>query len=153
MFRVRPPTSADLDEIVALENRAFPIPWKPGFFESEIGERNRFSRIARDTGGGLAGYVFCDYTADEVHVNKIAVDELWRRRGVARLLMWEVFGLVTRLAAKEIFLEVRPSNHAARSFYGSLGFTDLSLRKGYYVDGEDALVMRWRTPGRGEGNA
>jgi ribosomal-protein-alanine N-acetyltransferase len=40
------------------------------------------------------------------------------------------------------FLEVRPSNAAARALYERAGFRDAGLRARYYQDGEDALVMR-----------
>ena len=39
-----------------------------------------------------------------------------------------------------VYLEVRPSNLAARALYGSLGFTETGVRPRYYGD-EDALLM------------
>ena len=47
------------------------------------------------------------------------------------------------LTEKEfVFLEVRPSNLAARSLYEKIGFTMLGLRRGYYRNpSEDAIVM------------
>ncbi len=41
-----------------------------------------------------------------------------------------------------IFLEVRPSNHAAVRLYESKGFTHISSRKRYYSNGDDALVYQ-----------
>jgi ribosomal-protein-alanine N-acetyltransferase len=55
--------------------------------------------------------------------------------------MAEVFAFAARIRAQEIYLEVRPSNPAARTFYGSLGFREIGRRISYYADGEDALVM------------
>ena len=85
--------------------------------------------------------VFCAFAGGEVHVNKIAVDPSCRRRGIARVLMQEVFDLSTRIRAEEIYLEVRPSNAPARNFYSLLGFREVGRRPQYYADGEDALVM------------
>lgn len=133
--------SADLDEVAALEARAFPVPWKREYFASEIGAPFRFNRVARDASGVLAGYVFCSWAAGEIHVNKIATSEAWRRRGVARALMDEVLGLGARVGTEEIYLEVRPSNEPARRFYAELGFSIAGRRPGYYLDGEDAIVM------------
>jgi len=41
----------------------------------------------------------------------------------------------------ECFLEVRVSNHPAVNLYEKLGFTNVNRKLGYYMDGEDALVM------------
>ena len=132
---------ADLDAITALESRAFPIPWKRDYFGAEIGAPHRFNRVALDTSGTLVGYVFCAYAGGEIHVNKIAVAERARRRGVGALLMEEVFDLGLRIDAYEIYLEVRTSNTAARTFYTNFGFKEAGRRPAYYFDGEDALVM------------
>jgi ribosomal-protein-alanine N-acetyltransferase len=42
---------------------------------------------------------------------------------------------------ESITLEVRPTNYAAIALYRSFGFADIGLRKKYYKDGEDALMM------------
>ncbi len=135
---VRP---ADLDAVAELERISFPIPWKREFFASEVGTAHRFNRVVRAPNGMLAGYVFCAFAAGEIHVNKIAVDPRYRRRGIAGLLMKEVLDLSSRILAEEIFLEVRPSNLPARNFYTLLGFREVGRRPQYYADGEDALVM------------
>ena len=138
---VRDVRPADLDAVAELERISFPIPWKREFFASEVGLAHRFNRVVRAPDGTLAGYVFCAFAAGEIHVNKIAVDPLYRRRGIARLLMTEVLDFAARIQAEEIFLEVRPSNLPARNFYVLLGFRDAGRRPQYYADGEDALVM------------
>ncbi len=83
----------DLDAVAALERAAFPIPWKRDYFAVEIGAAHRLNRVAIGPKGDLAGYVFCAFAAGELHVNKIAVSERHRRRGVASLLMDEVLAL------------------------------------------------------------
>jgi [ribosomal protein S18]-alanine N-acetyltransferase len=142
---------ADLDAITALESRAFPIPWKRDYFGVEIGAPHRFNRVAREASGMLVGYVFCAHAGGEIHVNKIAVAERWRRRGIARMLMEEVIDLGFRIAAYEIYLEVRTSNAPAQTFYRSFGFHEAGRRPAYYFDGEDALVMVRALDPRGAG--
>lgn len=138
---VRDARAVDLDAVAALERISFPVPWKREYFESEVGAPHRFNRVVRGPDGRLAGYVFCAFAGGEVHVHKIAVDPLLRRQGIARLLMDEVLDLSARIAAEEIYLEVRPSNLPARNFYTGLGFREVGRRSAYYADGEDALVL------------
>ncbi len=138
---VRDVRATDLDAVAELERISFPIPWKREFFASEVGTAHRFNRVVRAPNGALVGYVFCAFAAGEIHVNKIAVDPLYRRQGIAGVLMKEVLDFSARILAEEIFLEVRPSNLPARNFYTLLGFREVGRRSQYYADGEDALVM------------
>ena len=41
-----------------------------------------------------------------------------------------------------MFLEVAVTNHAARALYAAHGFTEAGLRRHYYSDGTDALILR-----------
>jgi len=140
----------DLDAVAALEHAAFPVPWKREYFEAEIGTAHRFNRVAIGPKGDLAGYVFCAFAGGELHVNKIAVSERHRRKGVASLLMDEVLGFAAATRVEEVYLEVRVSNRPARAFYEGLAFREAGRRNRYYLDGEDALVlvrdMRHQTP-------
>ncbi len=133
--------AVDLDAIAALEGAAFPIPWKREYFAVEIGAAHRLNRVAVGPKGDFAGYVFCAFAAGELHVNKIAVSERHRRRGVASLLMDEVLAFASRTGIEEIYLEVRVSNRPARAFYAGLDFREAGRRNRYYLDGEDALVL------------
>lgn len=132
---------SDLDAVTALESVAFPVPWKRDYFEVEIGAPYRYNRVAIGPRGDLAGYVFCAFAAGELHVNKIAVAEQHRRRGIATLLMDEVLGFAKASRVEEIYLEVRVSNRRAQAFYAGLEFREAGRRGRYYLDGEDALVM------------
>ena len=138
---IRDAETGDLDAVASLERRAFPVPWKREYFEVEIGAPHRFNRVAIGPKGDFAGYVFCAFAAGELHINKIAVEERHRRRGVASLLMDEVLAFADRADVEQIYLEVRVSNRAAQAFYTGLGFRQTGRRSRYYLDGEDALVM------------
>lgn len=43
--------------------------------------------------------------------------------------------------AESVLLEVRASNKPAQRLYASLGFERVGVRKRYYGDGEDAVLM------------
>ena len=89
------------------------------------------------------------YSADLLY---IYVRPEARRGGLGRRLMEQVLewlalnpGDFTAAAPKEeLLLEVRISNHPAIALYESFGMTRVSVRKGYYSDGEDALVFKHR---------
>jgi len=139
-IEIRIATPADVDEVHALETRAFPAPWRREFFESELRASGRFNLIARRD-GVLAGYVFAMWFFDEMHVNKIAVEERERRKGIAADLMDKCIRFARANRIKSISLEVRKSNAGAQEFYKRLDFTASYTRPRYYPDGEAAVVM------------
>lgn len=132
--------TADVRAVHALEQRCFPSPWRREFFESEITNEGRFNLVAR-LDGVIAGYLFAMWFGDEMHVNKIAVDEASRRRGIALVLMQRCTAFAVEQGVTSISLEVRQSNDEAQQFYHFLGFEAEYVRKGYYPDGEAAVVM------------
>ncbi len=88
---------------------------------------------------GFAGFWIM---ADEAHIINIAVREYYRRWGIGELLLISLIDLAAELNARIITLEVRISNTAAQSLYSKYDFTQVGLRRGYYIDNrEDAVLM------------
>jgi ribosomal-protein-alanine N-acetyltransferase len=131
---------ADLDAIHRLEVDSFPAPWRREFFESELRGEARLALVVK-RGRDVIGYVFAMWFFDEMHVNKIAVEEGERRKGVARALMDRCLEFAHENEIKTISLEVRQSNRGAQEFYKRLEFATLYVRPRYYPDGEAAVVM------------
>ena len=131
---------ADIRAVHALEQRCFPAPWRREFFESELTNAGRFNLVARHE-GAIAGYLFAMWFADEMHINKIAVEETLRRQGIALALMQRCTAFAAEHGVTTISLEVRQSNDEAQKFYHFLGFEAEYIRKAYYPDGEAAVVM------------
>ena len=77
------------------------------------------------------------------HVISIAVLPEHRRRGIATALMKEALSrMAERYGATECYLEVRVSNKPAISLYEKLGFRKADTIPHYYLDGEDAYLMK-----------
>ena len=104
-------------------------------------EFDRAGGIFLVAGTPVAGFACAWAVLGELHVLQIAVDPASRRNGVARALH---AGLVqaARGSAGSGWLEVRAGNAAALAFYQQAGWQIVGRRPRYYVDGEDALLMR-----------
>ena len=137
---IRTAAKGDVTAIHRLEEAAFPAPWRREFFESELRAEGRFNIVATRH-GTLVGYAFGMWFLDEMHINKIAVVEEERRRGVAAQLMDRCFQFARANGVRTMSLEVRKSNTGAQLFYKSLDFRAAYLRPKYYPDGEAAVVM------------
>ena len=68
----------------------------------------------------------------------IAVDPGYRRRGIGRALL---HACESRLSVPKVRLTVRLSNHISISMYDKEGYMCIERWKGYYSDGDDAMLM------------
>lgn len=143
---LRPITTADLDEIMAIERNCFAYPWSPGFFRQELQVACARSILA-EVNGQIVGYTLFWLLPDAIDIHNIAVHTDHRRRGIARLLLSRVVSAARRQSIIRVMLEVRQSNIPAQKLYESVGFLNTGIRKGYYSDnGEDALAMTLELP-------
>jgi len=138
-----------LTEIEAIERSSYPTPWSRSMFASELAKPSSLSLGAFDaTSGALVGYLIISRYVDAWHVMNVAVHPEWRRRGIARALLEQLFAQTSSDERRGYTLEVRVSNEGAIKLYESLGFRGRGVRRGYYTDNrEDALIM-WRDAAR-----
>ncbi len=132
----------DLDQVMEIERASFPLPWSRSSFEKELVENNYACYLvacSREE-GRVIGYAGCWVIFDEAHVTTLAVHPLFRRNGTGSALLASLIKQAYGRGARQIFLEVRDSNEAARRLYEKFGFKIKGIRKKYYLD-EDAVVM------------
>ncbi|HEJ82941.1 MAG TPA: ribosomal-protein-alanine N-acetyltransferase, partial [Desulfobacteraceae bacterium] len=95
----------------------------------------------------LAGYICFWIFAGEVHLLNIAVHKACRQKGVGWRLLSKMFEVGISEGAETAWLEVRPSNLAAKSLYAKAGFLEVGRRLRYYTDtAEDAILMSRALP-------
>ena len=142
-LELAPMGHADIDEIVAIENRVYPFPWTRGNFVDSIA--GGYSVWGCRFADQLVGYFVLMMVVDEAHLLNISVAEERQRMGFGAHLLRHAMQVAARAGATSVLLEVRPSNVQALAFYGHFGFQQIGVRRGYYPaekGSEDALVMR-----------
>jgi ribosomal-protein-alanine acetyltransferase len=77
----------------------------------------------------------------EWELENIVVAEKARRRGVGTRLLTEFIEHVSVENSSAIFLEVRESNHIARSLYRKAGFEETGVRKNYYSNPRESAIL------------
>ncbi len=139
----------DIDEIVAVENRAYAFPWSRKILLSEInGESFSYVYVARlqnnsESSGKIIGYNFFWVVSDEVRILNIAVDPDYQGYGCGIRLLQFAIDFGREKGAKSVLLEVRVSNLTAQQLYRRLGFQQIGRRKKYYAENkEDAYVLK-----------
>ncbi|MEW6447133.1 MAG: ribosomal protein S18-alanine N-acetyltransferase [Bacillota bacterium] len=131
-----------LDQVVAIENVSFPVPWKRDTFLFEILLNELADYIVALKNGQVVGYGGMWLILDEAHVTNIAVHPVFRGRGVGKRILQELIRRAAGRGVKHMTLEVRPSNHVACRLYKEFGFVEKGVRRRYYQDNnEDAIIM------------
>jgi ribosomal-protein-alanine N-acetyltransferase len=139
---------ADLGAVEKIERRSYPTPWSRSMFAGEISKPSSLCLGAFDSDreSRLVGYLIVSRYVDAWHIMNVAVDESYRRRGIARQLLAELFSSTGGDAMRGYTLEVRVSNTKAIALYEQVGFRITGVRRSYYTDNrEDAYVM-WKDP-------
>lgn len=135
-------TTSDLFGVMSIEESAYEFPWSLKIFEDCLaaGYQCLTARIDHT----LAGYAIQSVAAGEAHILNICVSHRFRQRGLAKQILNELIARAHQQNAATIFLEVRPTNHAALKLYAKLGFQQIGVRKNYYPHKngrEDAIVL------------
>jgi ribosomal-protein-alanine N-acetyltransferase len=134
----------DVDDVAAIERRAFSDPWSANSFRALFGNPLVHFVVAEDKSTArLVGYMVMWFVVDESEIANLAVSEDARRAGVGARLLDHALAAARERRSAVVFLEVRESNAAARALYASRGFEIAGRRAKYYRKPvEDALVLR-----------
>jgi ribosomal-protein-alanine N-acetyltransferase len=140
-----PMTEARLDEVVAIERRAYDHPWTRGNFADSL--RSGYQAQLLTAGGNVLGYFVAMRGVDEVHLLNITVDPQYQGQGWGRVML-DALALWSRSQnAQWLWLEVRTSNVRAQQVYLRYGYRRVGERKNYYPaqhGREDAIVMSYK---------
>jgi len=132
----------NLNRIVAAEREIFSEAWSKSAYLSSLSSGKLVSAVL-ENGEEIVAFGSFIHICDEGDINNIAVTEKYRKKGYGKQLMLLLLDEARRLGVTDMTLEVRASNVTAVSLYEKLGFTAEGVRKHFYFDGEDALIM-WK---------
>lgn len=140
---MRPMRETDLPRIHRIELASYDYPWSLGNFRDSM--QAGYSAWVREAEGEVIGYYVMMAAAGEAHLLNMTIAPIWRGHGLGREILEHCLASARAHRADTLFLEVRPSNTAARALYLSSGFVDLAVRAEYYPGRsgrEDAVIMK-----------
>jgi ribosomal-protein-alanine N-acetyltransferase len=138
-------TEQHIDALMAYEKQMFGTEaWTRNGYRQELADhRYRYYIAAEGPAGDLLGWAGIRVLGDTAEILTVGVVPAARRAGIARLMIDELLREAIRRGAREVFLEVRVDNEAARALYEREGFEQVGVRRGYYDAGRvDAVMMR-----------
>ena len=126
----------DALNIFLLDTQIFDESLGPNFINNDIRENKMAKYFVYEIGDKLIGYISA-WVSDNTTILSFGVLEEYRRRGVGQML----FDALEPEIVGDLSLEVRVSNLNAIRFYEKNGLKKVAVRKDYYADHEDALLM------------
>lgn len=131
----------DLNSILVLEKILYKDPWNEKNFDSELSHNDyayMYVLLENDIVLGYAGF-WLSY--EYATITKVSINPALQNKGLGYYLFCKIMEIAKELGATSYSLEVRESNFIAQRVYEKYGYQKVGLRKGYYSDGENAIVM------------
>ena len=131
-----------VDSVWEIEKALISSPWSKELIAKLTTTGYAVAKVAT-IDGKVVGYYSFYQILDEADVNNIAVDSAWQNKGVGSALMRDMIVECEKRGIAAITLEVGANNIVAQKLYDKWGFRQEGLRKNYYNNTEDAIIM-WR---------
>ncbi len=152
---IREMTPDDVQEVAAIEQECFSMPWSEKSFLDSLGRDDTLflvcvadsNALQQDkvpkNDGSIAGYLGMYLSFGEGEITNVAVSPSYRKKGCGQALIQAAIAQARQQAAESIMLEVRKSNASAISLYTKNGFEEIGIRKNFYERPvEDAIIMK-----------
>lgn len=137
-MKIEVPALADASALAALDQaQPFSAHWSEADWRAELGypaARVWCAKLEEK----IVGFITVRGAVGQFEITNLAVDKNYTRRGIGSVLLAHAF---TQLSAAQITLEVSVQNLPARALYEKNGFKVVSVRRQFYPDGADALLM------------
>lgn len=136
-------TTNDIIGVFEVSKICFSIPWSKASVESELSNNLAKYIVAKDTETNtIVGFIGVWIVADEGDITNIGVHPNYRRNNIASGLLNSLLNLCIDLNCILLNLEVRRSNIIAQNLYNKFNFKEIGVRKNYYGNNEDAILMQ-----------
>lgn len=116
------------------------IPAKNAVGDDSEAVTERYFTDGEDTWLAI-GYCGTMVVADTADVQTIGVLPEYEGHGFGRAMLEQMYARARELGAERILLEVRADNPRAQRLYERNGYHQIHVRRRYYDDGTDAIIM------------
>ena len=149
--RLRVAELPDVQAMHAMETTLFPADaWHIDMFLAELTHPTRTyymlelpAESSEDNAGSWLAIGYCGtmVVADTADVQTIGVLPEYEGYGFGRAMLEQMHARARELGAERILLEVRADNPRAQRLYERNGYRQIHVRRRYYDDGTDAIIM------------
>ncbi len=113
----------------------------PGFL-FEISTSDIYKTYILEKDGVIVGVIQFWSLFEEAEITLLAIKKEFQNKGYGKILLEKSIQFLQKNNVRFVYLEVAVDNKQAIKLYEKLGFEPITVRKGYYSDGKDAIVMK-----------
>ncbi|MBO5927696.1 MAG: ribosomal protein S18-alanine N-acetyltransferase [Clostridia bacterium] len=132
--------SHNVDSILEIYASDFKDGWNRGQLLSAFSS-GRFVSFAVKKNDKIVSVITCSVSFEEADLEGIVTLKEHKNKGYAKALIEHLIAFLKEKKVEKLFLEVREGNLSAINLYKKVGFNQISIRKKYYQNGENALIM------------
>ena len=131
---------SDLNSIADVLETEFDSFWNYNVFKQELENENSIYIVAKIE-DKIVGFGGIWKSVDDVHITNIVVKKDCRHLGIGAKILDKLINIAKDLKFTSITLEVNENNEIALRLYEKFGFKKLGIRKKYYNNSDNAVIM------------
>ena len=141
-MNIRKGAICDLTSIIDIEKAVYNKPYWNVAMIKKLFIDSIFETIwVIEIGKKIIGFLIEQRCDNEINLLNVAIDKPFQNKGIGKKLINHYLNIIP--ANSSVFLEVNKANIIARKIYADLNFKNIGMRKNYYNDGGDALIMKY----------
>lgn len=137
-------TFADLENLKDFLQSDFDEFWSYDILLSELSSSNSRYIVAKNKDNTIVGFAGIKIILDEAELMNIVTRKDMRHCGIASSMLNHLLAIYKENNIKLLNLEVNTQNTIAINFYKKYNFNEVGLRKKYYDNTYDALLMTYK---------
>ena len=135
-------TTQDLNLISDILKTDFDDFWNISTLQSELNNKNSNYFVAKNESLEIIGFAGVWFGFEEAHITNIVTKKSFRHLGIATKLLNCIINYCKKFEnIYTLTLEVKESNTVAISLYEKFNFKKVGVRKNYYNNIENAIIM------------
>jgi len=130
----------DITSIINLEKETLNTSLGENILNDSINNSMAFFFVLEEN-DNILGYISTMFDGEIVEILNFCVNKNYQHKGLGTKILSFIDNYFIKLNAKSIILEVKDKNLNAIKIYKKFGFKKIHVRKNYYSNGDDALIL------------
>ena len=130
----------DLNKISSILQSDFDDFWNENILKSELENENSYYIVAKEN-DDIVGFGGLWKSIDDIHITNIVTKKSVRNKGIGKAILNALINQAKVFGYNIITLEVNETNSTAISLYKKFGFEKVGIRKRYYNNSDNAIIM------------
>ena len=140
-YKIELMSNNDLESIKEILQTEFDEFWNYEVLKQELSSNNSKYIVAKTLDNIIVGFSGVKIILDTAELMNIVTKKLYRKNGIGKLMLEYLINYCKKIGIKTLNLEVNAQNTIAINLYKKYNFKEVGLRKKYYNNTYDAILM------------